>query len=122
AVRADQLECHTDRGRLHGPGAWPYMTSPGRLACSGTSSVLPSSGGTSSRSARRAGSDVARGRSSRARQTAVVVLDVMLNRGPAITPDEEVAFPLGQRDAYEGWLITPPYITRITMVRTKSWL
>ena len=61
-------------------------------------------------------------RSSRARQTPVVVLDVMLNRGPAVTPDKKVAFPLGQRDAYEGWLITPPYITRITMVRTKSWL
>jgi hypothetical protein len=81
----------------------------------------PASVGTSSRPARGAGSDVARGPSGRARQTAVVVLDVMLYRGPAITPDKKVAFLLGQRGAYEGWLITPPYITRLAMVNAKSW-
>jgi hypothetical protein len=45
----------------------------------------------------------------------------MLKRDPAITPDKKVAFPLGQRGAYEGWLITPRHITRLTMVSTKSW-
>jgi len=50
------------------------------------------------------------------------VLDVMLNRDPAITSDKKVAFPLGQHGAYEGWLITPHYITRLTMVGTKSRL
>ena len=87
-----------------------------------TSRAYDSSAACSSRSARRARSAVARGRSSRARQTAVVVLDVMLYCGPAITPDKKVAFLLGQRGAYDGWLITPPYITRPTMVGTKSWL
>jgi hypothetical protein len=67
------------------------------------------------------GSAVARERSSRARQTAVVVLDVMLYCGPAITPDKKVAFLLGYCSAYDGWLITPPYIARLTMVSTKSW-
>ena len=43
----------------------------------------------------------------------------MLYRGPAITSDKKVAFLLGQRGAYEGWLITPPYITTLTMVSTK---
>jgi hypothetical protein len=46
----------------------------------------------------------------------------MLKPGPAIAPDKKVVFPLGQRAAYEGWHITPPYITGFTMVRTKSWL
>jgi hypothetical protein len=66
-------------------------------------------------------SAVGRGRSSRARQTAVVVLDVMLYCGPAITPDKKVAFLLGCCSAYDGWLITSPYVTRLTMVNTKSW-
>jgi hypothetical protein len=45
----------------------------------------------------------------------------MLYRGPAITSDKKVAFLLGQRGAYEGWLITSSYITRLAVVNAKSW-
>src|SRR5690348_9707769 len=100
-----------DRG---GP-AWP------KRLCGKAQPRRPPSGGTS-RSARGAGRAVAPGRSSRARQTAAVVLDVMLNRGPAITPDKKVAFLLGYCSAYDGWLITSPYITRLAMVSAKSWV
>src|SRR6266567_7028559 len=62
-----------------------------------------------------------RGRSSRARQAAVVVLDKRLEPGLAI-PAEKIICPLGHFSAHESWLVAPPYITRLTMVRTAFWL
>lgn len=62
-----------------------------------------------------------RGRLCRARQGAAVVLDVMLDRGPAI-PVEKVVCLLVYLIAYQSWLIAPLYITRFAMVRRTSWL
>src|ERR1700737_2148137 len=94
---------------------------PGGLAYCSTSSVLPPSGGTPLRSGRGSRSAVGCGCSRRARQTAVGVVDVILKPGLAIPPEKEVRL-VGHLRPYESWLITPPYLTRLTMVRSTFWL
>jgi hypothetical protein len=114
AVPVDLSLCHQRSNGCGGPALAEAVVREGPAWAASIWPNVFSSG-------RRAGSAVACGRSSRARQTAVVVLDVMLYCGPAITPDKKVAFLLCQRGAYEGWLITSPYITKLTMVSVESW-